>query len=275
LTVFKTHKIYNIAQPTAEVINMKKTRLFFMGTIIFCMMLCFRTPVFAGDGWGLNFSAEGEQPRGNKSVSYLAQFGAYYVGAEEEKVIYLTFDAGYENGLTAGILDVLKKHEAPAAFFLVGTYIRDQGELIRRMVAEGHIIANHSMTHPDMTNISKEAFAKELEKVETIYRETTGQDIPRFYRPPRGIYNEANLKTARELGYTTVFWSLAYRDWENDNQPTREEAFAKLIPRIHPGAVILLHNTSKTNALILDELLTKYKGMGYRFESLEHLIAKS
>ncbi|MCL2202761.1 MAG: polysaccharide deacetylase family protein [Defluviitaleaceae bacterium] len=236
------------------------------------MVVVLGTHAYAGEGWGLNFGEKGAQPRGNKSAEYLLQFDAYYVGAEEDKVIYLTFDAGYENDLTAGILDTLKKHNAPAAFFLVGTYIRDQPELIRRMVSEGHIVANHSMSHPDMTQIGgKEAFHKELKLVEDVYRNITGQEIPRFYRPPKGIYNEANLKHAKELGYTTVFWSLAYRDWENDNQPTKEEAFAKLLPRIHPGAVILLHNTSKTNAVILDELLTKYKELGYRFEGLAHL----
>jgi peptidoglycan-N-acetylmuramic acid deacetylase len=248
---------------------MKKPRLFLL-----CMLavLLSGTPVYAGEGWGLNFGEKGEQPRGNKSAEYLAQFGAFYVGSEEDKVIYLTFDAGYENDLTAGILDTLKKHEAPAAFFLVGTYIRDHPELIKRMVSEGHIVANHTMSHPDMSRISnKDSFHKELAQVEKAYFTVTGQEIPRFYRPPKGIYNEANLKLAKELGYTTVFWSLAYRDWENDNQPTKEQAFAKLVPRVHPGAVILLHNTSKTNAVILDELLTKYKELGYRFECLEHL----
>ena len=239
----------------------------FINTIFF-------TPARCSDGWGLNFGEKGTQPRGNKDALYLLQFDAYYVGAEEDKVIYLTFDAGYENDLTAGILDTLKKHEAPAAFFLVGTYIRDYPELIKRMVDEGHIVANHTMSHPDMTKIGgKEAFHKELKQVEDMYRTVVGQEIPRFYRPPRGIYNEANLKMAQELGYTTVFWSLAYRDWENDKQPSREQAFAKLVPRIHPGAVILLHNTSKTNAAILDELIIKYKNLGYRFESLEHLVA--
>ena len=249
---------------------MKKLRLF-----LCCITaaLIFSIPVFAGEGWGLNFAEKGAQPRGNKSAEYLSQFDAFYVGAEEDKVIYLTFDAGYENGFTPAMLDTLKKHGAPAAFFLVGTYIRDHSDLIKRMVDEGHIIANHTMTHPDMTLInSKEAFKKELALVEDVYRTITGEEIPRFYRPPRGIYSEANLKLAKELGYTTVFWSLAYRDWENDKQPAKEEAFNKLIPRVHPGAIILLHNTSKTNAVILDELLTKYKEMGYRFEALTHLL---
>ncbi|MCL2605485.1 MAG: polysaccharide deacetylase family protein [Defluviitaleaceae bacterium] len=246
-----------------------KRLLFVFVFAAFVLMSC--ATVYAGEGWGLNFEVKGEQPRGNKSAEYLAQYGAFYVGAGEDKIIYLTFDAGYENDLTAGILDVLKAHEVPAAFFLVGTYIRDWPDLIRRMVDEGHTVANHSMSHPDMTKLGRDAFLKEIEKVEDIYRGVTGQEIPRFYRPPRGIYDEATLKLTNELGYSTVFWSLAYRDWENDNQPTQAQAFEKLIPRIHPGAIILLHNTSKTNAVILDELLTKYKDLGYRFAGLDEL----
>jgi len=229
--------------------------------------------VQAGDSWGLYFPSDGERPRGNAEADYLLQFDSYFIGNADEKVIYLTFDAGYENDLTAGILDTLKKHNAPAAFFLVGTYIRDHGDLIRRMVDEGHIVANHTMSHPDMSKIStKESFAKELALVEQHYRNITGQEIPKFYRPPRGTYSEANLKMAQELGYKTIFWSAAYKDWEENNQPSREEAFSKLIPRTHPGAVILLHNTSKTNALILDELLHKYTEMDYRFACLNHLV---
>ena len=252
---------------------MKAHRLFFM--CIFTTILC-NVQVLAGDGWGVHFEKGAKRPTGNATAEYLAQYDAYYIGKEDNKVIYLTFDAGYENDFTAGMLDTLKKHDVPAAFFLVGTYIRDYPDLIKRMVMEGHIVANHTMTHPDMSKIAcLEAFKKELDKVEHYYREATGQEIPRYYRPPQGIYNEANLKMAQELGYKTMFWSLAYRDWENDKQPAKQEAFDKLIPRIHPGAVILLHNTSKTNALILDELITKYKDMGYRFACLDELVTAS
>lgn len=232
----------------------------------------YATSVFAGVHWGLHFPKDGERPTGPATAAHLQQFDAYFIGDENDKVLYLTFDAGYEIDLTPGILDVLKKQEVPAAFFLVGNYIRDNPELIRRMVAEGHSVANHTMTHPDMSKInSKEAFERELSQVETYYKQIIGSEMPRYYRPPKGIYSESNLKHAQELGYKTVFWSCAYKDWDEKNQPTKEAAFDKLIPRVHPGAVVLLHNTSKTNALILDELLTKYKTMGYRFESLDHL----
>lgn len=224
------------------------------------------------DNWGLSFPTEGESPVGNASVADLAQYDAYYLGDTSQKVIYLTFDCGYENGYTETILDVLKKHQAPAAFFVVGNMIETAPGIIRRMAAEGHIVGNHTYHHPDMSAISDQAaFKKELDDLAALYKETVGEDLPMFYRPPQGKYNEENLKQAQALGYKTIFWSLAYVDWYVDNQPTPEQAYAKLLPRIHDGAIVLLHSTSKTNAEILDDLLTKWEDMGYTFASLEDL----
>ncbi len=226
----------------------------------------------ANTNWGLRFAKDGETPVGNASAEFLGQYNALYTGNTGEKVIYLTFDAGYDNGYTAPILDTLKKHGVPAAFFVVGNFVDTQPELIKRMAAEGHIVGNHTYNHPDMSAISTaEGFDKELTALEERYQEITGQEMKKFYRPPQGKYSEQNLKMAADRGYTTCFWSLAYVDWYVDKQPTREEAFSKLIPRIHPGAVVLLHSTSKTNCEILDELLTKWKEMGYTFKSLEDI----
>ena len=222
--------------------------------------------------WGLSFRQEGAAPIGNAGADQLKKYDAAYLGDTSEKVIYLTFDAGYENGCTAKILDTLQKHNVKAAFFLVGNYIERNADLVRRMVEEGHTVGNHTMHHPDMSKLKdKEAFAKELQDLEELFLEKTGKPLPKYYRPPQGIYSEENLKLAKDLGYKTVFWSLAYVDWKNDSQPSKEEAFAKLLPRIHPGAVALLHSTSETNAQILDELLTKWEEMGYRFGTLEDL----
>lgn len=222
--------------------------------------------------WGLKFNNEGEAPIGNATVDFLKQYHSYFIGDMNKKTIYLTFDAGYENGYTPHILDVLKKHNVKAAFFVVGNFIKENPDLINRMVAEGHIVGNHTYHHPDMSKISDmESFKKELVSLEELYKDTTGLDMRKFYRPPQGKFNENNLKQANELGYQTIFWSLAYVDWYEDKQPTKEEAFKKLIPRIHPGAIVLLHNTSKTNGEILDELLTKWEEMGYTFASLDEL----
>ncbi len=222
--------------------------------------------------WGLSFRQEGAAPLGSAGVDTLKGYNAYYLGDTSQKVLYLTFDAGYENGCTEKILDVLKQHNVPAAFFLVGNYIEKEPELVKRMVAEGHIVGNHTMHHYDMSRLSsREAFQKELTDLEKLYRQTLGQEMPKFYRPPQGVYSEENLAMAKDLGYTTVFWSLAYVDWNNDSQPTKEAAFAKLLPRVHDGAIVLLHSTSQTNAQILDELLSKWEAMGYRFAPLTEL----
>ena len=224
--------------------------------------------------WGLSFRQEGQPPIGPASANRLAMLDAAYIGDTTQPVIYLTFDAGYENGCTAKILDVLKKHEAPAAFFLVGNYIEKNADLVRRMVAEGHTVGNHTMHHRDMSKLSDPAaFQKELEELEKLYAQVVGSEMPKYYRPPQGVYSEENLAQARKLGYRTVFWSLAYADWDNKAQPSRELAFGKLIPRIHNGAVVLLHSTSKTNAEILDELLTRWEEMGYRFAPIQELFA--
>ncbi|MCI9431935.1 MAG: delta-lactam-biosynthetic de-N-acetylase [Oscillospiraceae bacterium] len=228
-------------------------------------------PASAGN-WGLSFPTEGEAPVGNASQADLANYDAYYLGDTGQKVIYLTFDCGYENGYTEKILDALKKHHAPAAFFVVGHMIESAPDIVRRMAAEGHVVGNHTFHHPDMSAISQQdAFQKELDSLAELYRQTTGKPLSRFYRPPQGKYSEENLKQAQALGYKTVFWSLAYVDWNTDSQPTAEQAYAKLLPRIHDGAVVLLHSTSRTNAEILDELLTKWEEMGYAFRSLEDL----
>lgn len=222
--------------------------------------------------WGLSFREPGTAPIGNAGVDQLKKYDAAYLGSTQEKVLYLTFDAGYENGCTEQILDALKKHNVPAAFFLVGNYIQKNADLVRRMVSEGHTVGNHTMHHYDMSKLSDPAaFAKELEDLERIFQETVGQPMEKYYRPPQGIYSEENLRQAKELGYKTVFWSLAYVDWKNDAQPTAETAFQKLLPRTHPGAVVLLHSTSKTNAAILDGLLTKWEQQGYHFAPISEL----
>ena len=227
-------------------------------------------PTSGTGSWGLSFQQNGETPVGNASSEELAAFDAYYAKDTEEKVLYLTFDAGYENGNTIPILDALKKHQVPATFFVVGTYIKDNPDIVKQIINDGHIIGNHTFHHKDMSQISSlESFTEELESVNQLYKEITDKEMPKLYRPPQGIYNTSNLQMDKDLGYKTFFWSLAYVDWYQDKQPSHEEAFDLLLSRVHPGAIILLHSTSSTNAEILDELLTKWKEMGYTFRSLE------
>lgn len=228
------------------------------------------------DNWGLGFGAEGTQPTGNVTADELKEYNAWYVGDKNKKVIYLTFDCGYENGNTEPILDALKKHNAKATFFVVGHFLESAPDIVKRMTEEGHAVGNHTYHHPDMSSISDMAsFQKEIDDVASLYQSITGKEMIKYYRPPQGKYSTANLKMAKELGYNTFFWSLAYVDWNVDDQPTKEEAFDKLLTRIHPGAIVLLHSTSKTNGEILDELLTKWEEMGYTFAPLSELIEES
>ena len=226
----------------------------------------------ANNNWGLSFSESGKPPTGNATAEFLKNYNAYFIGDTSDKKIYLTFDAGFENGYTPTILDILKKNDVKATFFVVGNYIQSSPELVKRMVEEGHTVGNHTFSHPDMSKISQlESFKKELISLEELYKEVTGQDMIKFYRPPQGKYSEENLKQANELGYKTFFWSLAYVDWLKDKQPSKEYAFEKL-SRIHDGAIVLLHSTSKTNCDILDELINKWKNDGYQFSDLKNLV---
>lgn len=226
----------------------------------------------ASQDWGLSFGEPGTQPQGNASVQDLAWYDAYYIGDDTEKVIYLTFDCGYENGNTEPILDALKKHNAKATFFVVGHFLETAPEMAKRMVEEGHAVGNHTYHHLDMPTISdEETFRKEMDDVADLFQEITGTELSSYYRPPQGKCNVENLNMAHELGYKTIFWSLAYVDWDQDNQPSHGEAFDKLTTRVHPGAVVLLHNTSATNGEILGGLLTRWEEMGYMFKPLPEL----
>lgn len=224
------------------------------------------------ENWGLGFGTEGKPPTGNASAEELKKYNAYFIGDTTQNTIYLTFDCGYENGNTEPILDALKKHDVKATFFVVGNFLETSPEIVKRMIAEGHTVGNHTYHHLDMSSISSmDAFKKETQDVENLFEQITGTPITKFYRPPQGKYNIENLKMAQELGYHTFFWSLAYVDWYQDKQPTKDEAFGKLLKRIHPGAIVLLHSTSSTNLQILDELLTKWEEMGYTIKPLTEL----
>lgn len=222
--------------------------------------------------WGHSFPKSGGKPTGNVSEKTLEQYNAHFIDESGEKVLYLTFDAGYEAGYTSDILDVLKEEQVPATFFLVSNYLKTQPDMVRRMVEEGHTVGNHTASHPDMSKISDlENFRAELEVVEKQYMDITGQEMPKFYRPPQGKFSVNNLQQAQMLGYTTVFWSLAYVDWDPAKQPTQEYALEKLNSRIHDGAIILLHPTSSTNRDILKTLIQQWKNEGYTFKPITEL----
>ena len=222
--------------------------------------------------WGTFFLGNNLPPRNDEDEAYLRSFHAYAMVPTEEKAVYLTFDEGYENGYTPVILDILAKHRIKAAFFCTGSFVKESPELVRRFAEEGHIIGNHTLTHPSMMKVDNWGeFSRQLLSVEDLVKEITGTDMPRYYRPPAGAYSEAQLRMADAMGFRTVFWSVAYKDWDTKAQPTHEKAMNYLMTRIHPGAIILLHCVSKTNAEILDEVLTRWEEMGYTFRTLDEL----
>jgi peptidoglycan-N-acetylmuramic acid deacetylase len=227
-------------------------------------------------GWYYMPRTDGLQPRENPEFAFVEKYDVLSMGGPDEKVIYITFDAGYENGNAAKMLDALKAHRAQAAFFLVGHYIKNNPEIVRRMADEGHLICSHSMNHNNMAAMEDFAeFSKELTDLETLFYEQTGKKLAKFFRPPEGNFSETLLQYAQQCGYTTVFWSFAYKDWYNDNQPSVSAAFDTIISRTHPGEIALLHLTSKTNAEVLDAVLTRWEEMGYRFGSLYELTSQS
>ncbi len=227
--------------------------------------------------WYCKREKEHRQPRADANMSYIEKYGGYYVDKNhgdgcEEKVVYLTFDAGYENGNVEKILDVMKKEGVSGAFFVLEHLITANKELVVRMAEEGHTVCNHTCSHKDMTKVgSIEEFRTELTALEDIYKECTGKEMAKYYRPPEGRFDKKTLEWANELGYKTIFWSLAYADWDNNKQPSPEEAMKKLTDNIHNGAVILLHPTSATNAQILGEFIRDLKAEGYRFGTLDEL----
>ena len=260
---------------------MKKTVSFFMAVLLFVM------------GSTISVSAQGDayhwycahvkghvQPTVGSDVAFAEAEGAYFIDRKHtlwessDRVVYLTFDAGYENGNVAKILDVLKEHEVPAAFFVLGHLVKENTELVLRMTEEGHTVCNHTLSHKNMSRLGEAEMLKELKALEVLYLERTGKELSKYYRPPEGCFSKANLTCAAKNGYTTVFWSFAYPDWDNQKQMSAERATEKIMENIHNGEVMLLHPTSHTNALILGDVIARLKAEGVRFGTLDELTGR-
>lgn len=227
--------------------------------------------------WFFKRTKDHTQPALDPRLSFIKQYNCVYVDKththeSEDKVLYLTFDAGYENGNVEKILDTMKTEGVVGSFFILENLIVRNTDLVRRMAEEGHLVCNHTMKHRDMSRVTSiETFKKELEGLESLYEQYTGYKMAKIYRPPEGRFSEVNLKHATELGYKTVFWSFAYADWDNKNQMSAEAAKEKILSNTHNGAIILLHPTSQTNAQIMSELIREWKSQGYRFETLDKI----
>jgi peptidoglycan-N-acetylmuramic acid deacetylase len=209
---------------------------------------------------------------------FIENYGGYYVDKRydennSDKVIYLTFDAGYENGNVSKILDVLKKENVSAAFFVLDNLIIRNKDLIIRMADEGHLVCNHTSKHLDVTKCTTiDEFRSELKLLENNYELATGRQMPKYFRPPEGKFSQKSMEYASELGYKTIFWSFAYADWDNSSQMSHDAAKEKIMSNIHNGEIMLLHPTSATNAAILGDVICELKALGYRFGTLDELI---
>ncbi len=215
------------------------------------------TPIFPPDSEALN----------KLDVYYIDKKAA----AEGEKIIYLTFDAGYENGNIAKILNTLEEKNVPAAFFILDNLIYKNSTLIAKIIEDGHEVCNHTCKHKNHSNSSKAEIQADLMALEKLYLEKSGNEMDKFFRFPEGCYTEQGIEAVKELGYSTVFWSFGYEDWNNERQPAENYAINKILSNTHPGEILLLHPTSETNAKILPALIDKWKEMGYRFGTLKEL----
>lgn len=223
--------------------------------------------------WGFSKSKNQQPPSAGKEYDQLLKkYGGFYIGDTKKKNIYLTFDNGYENGYTAKILDILKEKKVPAIFFITGHYLKDQPDLVKRMVNEGHLVGNHSWHHPDLTRVDDQRLKEELNKVNDEFQKLTGAPPMTYLRAPRGIFSERTLALSEELGYHNVFWSLAFKDWLVDQQKGWKYAYDHITSQIHPGAILLLHTVSKDNAEALGQVIDDLRKQGYQFKSLDDLI---
>lgn len=252
----------------------KKTLLLPIIMLLLTFFIQINQAYAQGYGWGYKKNNNHQIPDIGKYHEMLKKYGAYYVDYSGEKVVYLTFDNGYEQGYTEGVLDILKNESVPATFFITGHYVESEPALVKRMVDEGHIIGNHSYHHPDFSVMTKQAIKKELETLEQAVAEISNQKEMKYLRPPRGIFNEQSLKWSNELGYIHIFWSLAFNDWNINQQKGWKYAYDQMMEQIHPGAIVLLHTVSSDNAEALPQVITELKKQGYTFKSLDDLVFK-
>jgi len=220
----------------------------------------------------------GRQPEPMEKARYLKEYiknrDVYYVGSADENAIYLTFDDCPGNGNIPALLDILDRHSAPAAFFMTAEYIEKNPDVIRRIVSGGRLVCNHTANHVSVTRLSGAGLLRELKGVEDAYRSVTGTELPKYFRPPQGCFDESTLKLTREAGYVTVFWSFEYGDWDANNRPSEQLAYETVIKATHPGEIALFHCQSDINVKILDRVLTEWEREGYSFKSLDHLTGR-
>lgn len=219
-------------------------------------------------GWSFVRNSEHQVPGIPKAARFITKYGGMYVGDTSRKVIYLTFDNGYENGYTTPILEALRNNGVKASFFVLESYINKNPELIKQMVADGHAVLNHTSSHTSMPDVSDSRIEEEIQKTEEAFRNVTGKEMAPYLRPPSGEFSERSVALTQRLGYSTVFWSMAFKDWDVNDQPGADYSYNHVMTNAHPGAIILLHAVSSSNAGALDRILKDLKAEGYEFSLL-------
>lgn len=264
---------------------MKQTNLKYLRPAVlfaaFWLMVCTLNANASGQvyHWYCKRVSDHKQPTADAPLQFITEYDGYYIDLRhgddvQDKVVYLTFDAGYENGNVAKVLDILREEQVSGAFFVLAHLVNNNTDLVRRMIDEGHLVCNHTVKHRDMTRVStQEEFEAELHALEELFYEKTGSVMPKYYRPPEGKFSEDNMRFAKAAGYKTIFWSFAYADWDNDKQMGEEQAKKIILDHVHNGAVLLLHPTSATNAAVLGDVIRTLKTEGYRFGTLDELVA--
>jgi peptidoglycan-N-acetylmuramic acid deacetylase len=246
-------------------------KFFTLTLIVFTILFTVSFSAEASSGWGYRKNTNHTTPQIGKYEAIIQGTDSYYVGDTSKKTIYLTFDAGYDNGELALILDVLDQYHIPASFFMTGDFMTRFSQLTKRISDSGYLCCSHSMTHRNMTKLTKEEISDELSKLESTFTSTTGKQLSKFFRFPKGIFDRQSLETVQSLGYKSIFWSVAYCDWKTNDQKSQEEAIRSVVDYVHPGAIILMHTVSETNRLVLPKVIDALIQEGYVFASLETL----
>lgn len=258
---------------------MRKFKIVFICILTFVSVLLSAFNAFAAvkeHSWFCVRSGN-KQPPVTPAEALINEYGGFSIDrsvtdSSDKKVLYLTFDAGYENGNVERIVNILKEENVPAAFFLLDNIILKNTELVTKMAEDGHLICNHTKNHKNLCNSDFEEIKNDIEALEKVYFDKTGKQMEKIFRFPEGRYSESALESVCRLGYKTVFWSFAYDDWDNSRQPNREKAIKKIISNTHNGAIFLFHPTSSVNAEIMPILIQKWREMGYSFGSLNDII---
>ena len=229
-----------------------------------------RIPNASAYGWGISKNNQHKVPDVGFYKNEIEGTDSYYVGSEEKK-IYLTFDAGYDNGNIEKIVKILKEYEVPATFFSTGDFLERNPDLVKLIDENGLIIGNHMYSHKDITKISDEVLKEEITKVEEIFKSITGKEMIKLFRPPKGEFTKEALLKVKNLGYKTFFWSIAYLDWNTKDQKGEDYTYNSVINNLHDGAIILMHSVSDDNVKCLPKIIEKARTLGYTFDSLENI----